>query len=519
MSYPATPFGHLQRLTDNIGLLQHSDGVVPLHGHGYRVEDIARGLLVVCREPSPAQELVVLGRRYLYFLAQAQALGGKFRNELGYDRRWHDEPGTEDGWGCSLWALGTAAMRGPTAGIREESLIRFNRGARVTSAAPRAMACAALGAAEILDKQPGHPGALALLYRASIVIGEPPADPAWPWPAPRLGCGSAAIAEAVIVCGSHLANDRMLGNGLRMLEWLLATETRNGHLSVVSPQGWGPGESRPAPDQRPTEVAALADACMRAAGVTGEDKWLTGVGLSVGWFLGDNDARVALLDDRTGGCSDSLTSDGRSRNQGAEATLAMISALQQGHRMADLSPGGTRLPPGDERLCYCCSYACRSDPDGTPAARPGLLHAHEPGCPAEPPQLMPQPSASPGGRIGRLRARRRRGLPDRPAGSPRPPCAPRWPEGGRSPLPPCSRCHHPSKRLPSCHLVVQSLVLVGEHGERRYDPPPFCQDLEVVQLAEVVIHAPSLLKTLVAALPPAACSASRSDWLTGSSGA
>jgi hypothetical protein len=103
MRYPVTPFGHLQRLTDNIGLLRHADGVVPLREPGYYVDDVARGLLVVCREPSPSQELIVLGRRYLYFLAQAQALGGKFRNHLGYDRQWHGQPGTEDGWGCSRW--------------------------------------------------------------------------------------------------------------------------------------------------------------------------------------------------------------------------------------------------------------------------------------------------------------------------------------------------------------------------------------------------------------------------------
>lgn len=334
MRCPITPFGHLQRLTDNIGLLRHAEGVVPLHGDGYYVDDGARGLLVICRESSPPQELVVLARRYLYFLAQAQALGGEFRNHLGYDRRWRDQPGTEDGWGPSLWALGTAAARGPTAGIREESFTRFCRGARASSPLPHAMAFAALGAAEILDKHPGHPGALALLYRASVVIGDPPADPAWPWPAPRLSYANAAIAEAVIVSGCHLGDDRMLRKGLRMLEWLLTTETLGGHLSVVSPQGWSPGESRPASDQRPAEVAALADACMRAAAVSGDYEWLTGVEMSVAWFLGDNDARVPLLDERTGGCSDGLTNAGRSRNQGAESTLAMISVLQQGHRMA-----------------------------------------------------------------------------------------------------------------------------------------------------------------------------------------
>lgn len=350
MRYPVTPFGHLQRLTDNIGLVRHAEGVVPLHERGYYVDDIARGLLVVCREPSPPQELIVLGRRYLYFLSQAQSLGGKFRDHLGYDRQWHDQPGTEDGWGRSLWALGTAAVRGPTNGIREESFTRFCRGARVSSPLPRAMAFAALGAAEILERQPGHPATLALLYRASVVIGAHAAYAAWPWPEPRLSYANGAIAEAVIVAGLYLGDDRMLRSGLRMLEWLLTAETRGGHLSVVSPQGWGPGESRPASDQRPAEVAALADACMRAATVTGDDKWLAGVEMSVAWFLGDNDAKVPLLDERTGGCSDSLTGAGRSRNQGAESTLAMISVLQQGHRML---PGSCAAPalqePADAR--------------------------------------------------------------------------------------------------------------------------------------------------------------------------
>jgi len=333
MSYPVTPFGHLQRLTDNIGLIRDAEGVVPLHGHGYYADDIARGLLVVCREPSPPQEVVALGRRYLYFLAQAQAVGGTFRSHLGYDRRWRDQPGTEDGWGCSLWALGTAAACGPTTDIREESFTRFCRGARVSSPSAHAMAFAALGAAEVLVKHPGHHAALALLFRASIVIGDPPVDATWPWPTPRLGHANAAIAEAVIVSGHHLGDNRMLRNGLRMLEWLLATETRDGHLSVVSPQGWSPGERRPASEQRPAEVAALADACMRATVVTGDDMWLTGVEMSVAWFLGNNDARVPMIDERTGGCSDGLTSAGRSRNQGAESTLAMIAVLQQAHRM------------------------------------------------------------------------------------------------------------------------------------------------------------------------------------------
>jgi len=148
-----------------------------------------------------------------------------------------------------------------------------------------------------------------------------------------LGGDERPRAEAVIVAGWKLGRDQVLGQGLRMLEWLLAGETRNGHLSVVPAGGWGPGEVRPAFDQQPIEVAALADACMRAAEVTGDSHWLAGAEMSVAWFLGDNDAGVPLLDEQTGGGCDSLGPASRSRNQGAESTLAMISVLQQGARV------------------------------------------------------------------------------------------------------------------------------------------------------------------------------------------
>ena len=42
MSYPAAPFRHLRRLTDNVGLLERAEGIVPRHEHGYCVDDVAR---------------------------------------------------------------------------------------------------------------------------------------------------------------------------------------------------------------------------------------------------------------------------------------------------------------------------------------------------------------------------------------------------------------------------------------------------------------------------------------------
>src|ERR1700741_2256267 len=99
-SSPAAPFRHLQRLTDNVGVLEREHGIVPRYEHGYRVDDVARGLVVVCREPAPS---------------------GTSYSRSGVARRWRGKPEAQDAWGRSLWALGTAAARGPTEGIREEA--------------------------------------------------------------------------------------------------------------------------------------------------------------------------------------------------------------------------------------------------------------------------------------------------------------------------------------------------------------------------------------------------------------
>ena len=63
--------------------------------------------------------------------------------------------------------------------------------------------------------------------------------------------------------------------------------------------------------------------------LTGDQRWRDGVLRSVAWFLGDNDARIALHDPVSGGGFDGLETDGRNENQGAESTMAMISTFQQ----------------------------------------------------------------------------------------------------------------------------------------------------------------------------------------------
>jgi hypothetical protein len=327
-------FDHLLRLSDDVGLLEHARGAIPRRIHGYCTDDVARGLVVLGREPDPSAEQRGLVERYLGFVMHAQDDTGAFRNRLGYDRRWHDSPGTGDWWGRALWGLGTVAARGTVPWVREAALACFELGATQRSEWSRAMAFATLGAAEVLDRHPDHPQARALLKGSAAAVARSAPDPDWPWPEPRLGYANAVLPEALIVIGRYGSDDLLVEDGLRLLEWLVRTETRDGRLSLTPVGGWRAPESRPAFDQQPIEAATLVDACARALSVTGDGFWAVGIRRGVGWFLGDNDAGVPMADAGTGGGFDGLGPVAASINQGAESTLALLATLQHGRALS-----------------------------------------------------------------------------------------------------------------------------------------------------------------------------------------
>jgi hypothetical protein len=331
MILPAVSFEHLFRLSDESGLFEHAKLTEPRTEHGYCVDDVARGLLVAVREASPSGRLDELAQLYLSFVVAAQTADGRFHNRRGLDLGWEDQPNVEDCWGRALWGLGATVARAPA--LAASALTHFELGATQRSPWPRAMAFAALGAAEVLLVRPDHAGARALLADAAELVGRPGHDPQWCWPEPRLAYANAILPEVLLAAGSLLDDPPALADGLAMLAWLLDVETSGEHLSVTPADGWTTGEPRPGFDQQPIEVAALADACVRAFELTGDLRWRDGVRRAAGWFLGENDARTPLLDPVSGGGCDGLERNGRNENQGAESTLAMISTMQQAQRL------------------------------------------------------------------------------------------------------------------------------------------------------------------------------------------
>lgn len=336
MTGSGVPFTHLRRLSDSTGLFEHALLTERRVDHGYCVDDVARGLVVTTREPEPDETTTVLAATYQRFLASAQGTDGGFRNRLGADLTWQDEPSVADCWGRALWGLGTAAARSPQ--LADEALELFGVSAVRRSPWTRAMGFGAIGAAEVLTVHPDHEVARRLLADAAHLIDPVGTDagwvnPGWHWPEDRLRYANAVLCETLLAAGDLLCEPRWVARGLDMLEWLLGIETAGDHLSVTPAQGWSLGGPRPGFDQQPIEVAALADASARAHGLTGDRRWAEATLLCAAWFEGSNDAGIAMIDPMSGGGHDGLEPDGRNENQGAESTLAMLSTLQHASRL------------------------------------------------------------------------------------------------------------------------------------------------------------------------------------------
>jgi hypothetical protein len=316
-------------MTDAVGLFEHAKLAEPRVEHGYCTDDVARGLAVVSRELRAGSPAPRLAGVYLRFLERAQLPDGRFHNRraAGLDRGWLDPLGSDDSQGRALYGLGVAVAHG-AGELARRALACFERGAAAfASPSPRANAYAVIGAAGVAGREPGNAAARDLFDRGRARLGRPSTEPAWPWPEARLAYDNARLTEALIAAGVAFAPE-LLDEGLGLLDWLAAAERAGGHFSFAPVGGRGPGGPKPAFDQQPIEAGAMAEAFARAFLATGERRYRELSDLAARWFLGANDTGVALYDPQTGGCCDGLQRDGRNENQGAESTLALVSALQ-----------------------------------------------------------------------------------------------------------------------------------------------------------------------------------------------
>jgi glycosyltransferase involved in cell wall biosynthesis len=338
---PKLNTGHLCALTDDTGIFQHAIFTVPNSREGYTTDDNARALIVStllddCPMHAMSRIHSDLSRRYLAFLWLAfDTDSGRFRNFLGYDRRWLEDVGSEDSHGRALWSLGTVLGRSQDAGLRGAAGRLFEAAvpATLNFSSPRAWAFCVMGMQAYLNWFPGDrviQGARNTLANRLLDIYERSQSENWQWFEKSLSYSNARLPQALILAGWHSDNRSMMQAGMQSLRWLVAEQIRE-DCDVFVPIGsrgfYVQGEEKARFDQQPVEACATISACLEAQRLTGETHWFTEAYRIFGWFLGKNDLQTPLYDAISGGCRDGLHPDRVNENQGAESTLSFLMAL------------------------------------------------------------------------------------------------------------------------------------------------------------------------------------------------
>ena len=361
LQLPELGFAHLKRMSDSTGMLQHARLTLPNYSEGYCIDDNARALMLTVqleKRGFGGDEVSSLATRYASFVDHAyNRERGKFRNFMGYDRRWLEEIGSEDSQARALWALGTCVGHTQRRDLRAWAADLFMHALPGIgdTRSPRAWAFGLLGIREYLRRLNGDRAAAAMqaeLVSRLVTLYEDVKSPEWLWFEDVCSYDNARLAQAVIAtAGKGPERSRAREVGLESLRWLLAAQrAERGHFRPIGSNGfYRRGEACARFDQQPLEAHATVSACAEAYQVTGDRFWIDEARRAFGWFLGQNDLDTSVYNPDSGGCRDGLHVDRVNLNEGAESTLAFLAALVEIQALETCAVGLDEAPESGER--------------------------------------------------------------------------------------------------------------------------------------------------------------------------
>jgi hypothetical protein len=332
---PRARTSHLLTLVDDVGIIQHADGIVPARSSGYCTDDVARLAIVALGLRRTTGEeaynrMLALSLGFLRHAWDAERHG--MHNLLSYDRRWLDESHGGDHLGRAAWALGEVVGAEPSPALLVPSriLLREMLPALAVQRWPRTMAFAILGLAHADPAAVGDDAEAVLRTPAHRLAGQQRANasPDWHWAEDVLAYDNARLPQALIAAGARLGDEELLRDGMRALDWYAGELGSEGAcVRLVGHHGRRRSEPHPGDgDEQPLDAAALVEAEVEALAATGAETHARRAVHAFEWFLGRNRLERSVLDFTTGGCHDGLGEHTVNVNQGAESTLAYLQA-------------------------------------------------------------------------------------------------------------------------------------------------------------------------------------------------
>lgn len=318
--------GYIFRLTDDTGIFQHSKYGVPDPTHGYTTDDNARALIMATKlyEKYKKKKYLDLIYRYSSFILNAQTGSGRFKNFMGYDRKWLEEEGSEDCFGRCLWAIGFALANKHTPhGVKYTLFHIFQKALPNVGSLNwlRAKAYSIIGLSYLNSED-----IKSIVFDTASYLCrqyDENRDGDWKWFENSITYSNSVLPWALFAAHRVLDEKRFLEVAEESLEFLESITFKDGIFKPVGCRGWFVKGGIPAEyDEQPVEACESALTYLEAYLVTGKEKYKRQAKKCHAWYAGENSRRTNLIDIETGGCFDGLTDTGVNLNLGAESLIS-----------------------------------------------------------------------------------------------------------------------------------------------------------------------------------------------------
>jgi glycosyltransferase involved in cell wall biosynthesis len=331
---PPFSLTHINRLTDDTGIIQHAKFGIPNLKEGYCLDDNARALLMVLMAYRQMKKMraLELSPIYLSYIHYMQNPDGSFKNFLSFNRNYLDEVGSEDSFGRTIWALGYLLVNAPNdAYYQTGKLLFFNAAPHFEKLKSiRGIANTMIGISYYLKGNPSDDHMTERLRSLANVLVKHYDDnetPEWKWFEALLAYDNGILPLALLHAAGILNDDKITKTALASMEFLTQHTLKDNYLSIIGNEKWYKKEGeRSIFAQQPIDAMAMVLMYHQAYLLTKDKEYLNKLYISFLWFLGENDLRMSLYDFETQGCCDGFERNGVNRNQGAESSLAYLIA-------------------------------------------------------------------------------------------------------------------------------------------------------------------------------------------------
>ena len=329
---PPFSLTHINRLTDDTGIIQHAKFGIPNLKEGYCLDDNSRALLMVLMTYRQMKNMraLELSPIYLSYIHYMQNPNGTFRNFLSFSRNFLDEVGSEDSFGRTIWALGYLLGNAPNdAYYQTGKMVFFNAAPNFEKLKSiRGIANTMIGISYYLKSNPSDDTMTERLRNlANLLIKHfnENETPDWKWFESLLAYDNGILPLALLHSAEILNDEKITQTAISTMNFLTKHTLKDNYLSIIGNEKWFNKEGeRSVFAQQPIDAMAMVLMYHQAFHVTRDKEYLNKLYTSFLWFLGENDLRMSLYDFETQGCCDGFESYGVNRNQGAESSLAYL---------------------------------------------------------------------------------------------------------------------------------------------------------------------------------------------------